>query len=167
MLKIKLNNDKIFEYREDRGGLFINNSGFEVDVLRLSENKFHLIKDNRSFNAEVIDFDSPTKTFRLKVNGKIIEAQVKDQLDMVIEKMGISVQAGLKISEVKAPMPGLILDVKVKEGQEVNQGDNLIILEAMKMENSIKSPRQGTIKTVKVKQGESVEKNQILLEFSN
>ena len=167
MLKIKLNNDKIFEFNDEKDGLLINNSNLDIDIHSVSENKFHLIKNNRSFNAEVMDFEPSTKIFRIKINGRIIEAQVKDRLDMVMEKMGISETGALKISEVKAPMPGLILDIKVKEGQEVNQGDNLVILEAMKMENIIKSPRKGTIKSIKVKQGASVEKNQVLLEFSN
>lgn len=167
MLKIKLNNDKIFEYNEEKDKLFIDHSELNIDIAIRSDNKFHVIKDNRSFNAEVIEFEPLTKTFRLKINGKVIEAQVKDHLDLVIEKMGINTNEGLKISEIKAPMPGLILDIKVKEGQEVNQGDNMVILEAMKMENVIKSPRKGVVKSIRVKQGMTVEKNQILLEFSN
>ena len=62
-------------------------------------------------------------------------------------------------------MPGLILDLKVKPGDEVKKGDIVLILEAMKMENIIKSPGDGLVKSVKVKLKDSVEKNQILIQF--
>jgi biotin carboxyl carrier protein len=69
------------------------------------------------------------------------------------------------VNHIKAPMPGLIIDLRVKEGDVVKQNDPLIILEAMKMENVIKSPGDGTVKAVKVQKGNSVEKNQVLIEF--
>jgi biotin carboxyl carrier protein len=62
-------------------------------------------------------------------------------------------------------MPGLILDLKVKPGDEVKKGDVVLILEAMKMENSIKSPGDGIVKLVKVNLKDSVEKNQVLIQF--
>jgi biotin carboxyl carrier protein len=67
--------------------------------------------------------------------------------------------------EIKAPMPGLIFDIKVKEGDEVKKGDAVLILEAMKMENILKSPGDGTVKSIKIKKGQSVEKNQVLIQF--
>ncbi|MDB5143897.1 MAG: gcdC, partial [Mucilaginibacter sp.] len=70
-----------------------------------------------------------------------------------------------KVSEIKAPMPGLVLKLFVSEGTEVKKGDNLFILEAMKMENIIKSPADVTVKTVKIKPGDKVEKGQVLLTF--
>ena len=62
-------------------------------------------------------------------------------------------------------MPGLILEINVTEGQTVNEGDPLLILEAMKMENVLTSPRNGNIKTISVKQGETVDKNALLIAF--
>jgi len=62
-------------------------------------------------------------------------------------------------------MPGLIIDLKIKAGDTVKSGDQLLILEAMKMENIIKSPGDGIVKFIKVKKGDSVEKGQVLLEF--
>ena len=63
-------------------------------------------------------------------------------------------------------MPGLVLSVLVKEGDEVKKGDNLLVLEAMKMENIIKSPADVTIKSIKIKASDKVEKNQVLIQFS-
>ena len=63
-------------------------------------------------------------------------------------------------------MPGLVLSVLVTEGDEVKKGDNLLVLEAMKMENMIKSPTDGIIKKIEIKQGNKVEKNELLISFS-
>ncbi|HNM32873.1 MAG TPA: biotin/lipoyl-binding protein, partial [Chitinophagales bacterium] len=65
----------------------------------------------------------------------------------------------------KAPMPGLVLDILVEAGQAVNKGDNLIILEAMKMENIIKASGSGTVKSIHVQKKDAVEKNQLLIEM--
>ena len=69
------------------------------------------------------------------------------------------------VKDIKAPMPGLILDLKVKPGDEVKKGDVVLILEAMKMENIIKAPGDGLVKAVKVNLKQSVEKNQVLIQF--
>ncbi len=70
-----------------------------------------------------------------------------------------------KINEIKAPMPGLVLDIRVAEGDAVKKGDTILVLEAMKMENSIKSPTDGLVKKISVKKGLAVEKNQVLINF--
>ena len=69
------------------------------------------------------------------------------------------------INDIKAPMPGLILEVNVEEGAEVQEGDYLLVLEAMKMENTLTAPRDGVVKSVSIKKGETVEKNQLLIEM--
>jgi biotin carboxyl carrier protein len=69
------------------------------------------------------------------------------------------------VNEIKAPMPGLILEINVAEGAEVKENDALLILEAMKMENVLNSPRDGVIKSISVAQGETVDKNALLIEF--
>ena len=62
-------------------------------------------------------------------------------------------------------MPGLVVDILKKSGDEVSEGENLLILEAMKMENVIKSPINGVIKSIGVKAKDTVEKNQLLISF--
>ena len=80
--------------------------------------------------------------------------------------MGLDNLAVKKVNDVKAPMPGMVLNILVKEGDEVKKGDALIILEAMKMENILKSPSDGHIKKIAINKGVAVEKNQILIQFS-
>ena len=105
------------------------------------------------------------KTFLLKINNKVHTVAVKDKFDLLLEKMGMTNGAVAKINNVKAPMPGLVIDLKVKAGDTVKAGDALLILEAMKMENILKSPGEATIKNVKIKKGDTVEKGQVLIEF--
>jgi biotin carboxyl carrier protein len=86
-------------------------------------------------------------------------------MDLLLAKLGIEHSAESAVKDVKAPMPGLIIDIALEAGQEVKKGDTLLILEAMKMENVIKCPADGIVSKVHIKKGESVEKNQILVEF--
>ena len=73
--------------------------------------------------------------------------------------------ASKQVNAIKAPMPGLILSIHVEVGQEVQENDSLLILEAMKMENNFNSPRAGKIKSILVEKGQAVDKGQLLIEF--
>jgi biotin carboxyl carrier protein len=80
------------------------------------------------------------------------------------------VSGALKIQsgeiQLKAPMPGLIISIPVEEGQEVSKGENLIVLESMKMQNELKSPREAKVTGVRVKPGDNVDQNQVLIILS-
>ena len=69
------------------------------------------------------------------------------------------------VNSIKAPMPGIIIDLKIEKGQKVKKGDTLIILEAMKMENAIICPKNTIIKEVYTSVGETVDKNKLLIDF--
>ena len=84
---------------------------------------------------------------------------------ILINEMGFEIGATNKVNVIKAPMPGLILDILVKEEDEVQENDNLLILEAMKMENVLAAPRTGKIKAISVEKEDAVNKNQLLIEF--
>lgn len=88
-----------------------------------------------------------------------------DNLDLLIEKMGLNSTKTKKLSVLKAPMPGLVTGIKIAAGQEVEKGTPLIILEAMKMENMISAPHQAIIKSVNVSIGQAVDKGSVLVEF--
>lgn len=136
-----------------------------LDVIPSGKNTVHLLYNNQSYHVELIEKNYNQKTYTLKVNGAIYTVQIANALDQLIEHMGLSTASSKKINQIKAPMPGLILDISVKAGDTVKENDTLLILEAMKMENSITSPRDGVIKSVTVKKGAAVDKNQLLIEF--
>ncbi|MBK8879597.1 MAG: acetyl-CoA carboxylase biotin carboxyl carrier protein subunit [Haliscomenobacter sp.] len=83
----------------------------------------------------------------------------------MVDRLGLAKHTITKIKEIKAPMPGLVLEISVKEGDTVEKGQSLLILEAMKMENVLKSPGDGVVKRIFVDKGRPVDKNQILLEM--
>jgi biotin carboxyl carrier protein len=158
-------NDKTFEINPEGETITVNGEALAWDVAQLRDGYFHIIHNHKSCKAELVKADATTKTFTWKINGKHYTVSVKDKFDLLLEKLGMSQTAGSKVNSIKAPMPGLIIDLKVKAGDVVKQGDPLLILEAMKMENILKSPGDGEVKTIKIKKGDSVEKNQVLIEF--
>lgn len=158
-------NDKNFEIVPTEDGLLINGQPFQWDLVKITNGYFHILYQNKSYRAEIVSTDAATKTSTIKINGHSYTVSLKDKFDLLLEKMGMNAAAGSKLNTIKAPMPGLIFDLKVKAGDSVKAGDQLVILEAMKMENIIKSPGEGTVKNVKVKKGDSVEKGQVLIEF--
>ncbi len=153
-----------FEIQKEKDQYQLNGSAFEWDLIKLKDDSFHIIKDHQSYLAEIVQVNREEKLLVISVNGTAYQIQLQDRFDLLLKKLGMK-SAESKVEEVKAPMPGLILDIKVEEGQAVKKGDTLIILEAMKMENVIKSPTDGNIKTIRVKPQENVEKNQVLILF--
>lgn len=165
MFKATVDNNEVFEIASTDDGFVINGKSLSWDIEKISDKHFHLIVGEKSYRAEVVKIDSATKTFTIKINGKNFQVALKDKFDLLLEQMGMNNNASNKVNNLRAPMPGLIIDLKVKEGDTVKQNDPLIILEAMKMENIIKSSGEGVVKSVKVKKGQSVEKGQVLIEF--
>src|ERR1700742_614236 len=165
MYKVKVNGQHDFEV--DKAGDVLSVNGIEVsaDMKQLNKTAWHIINDLKSYNAEVVSFNPAEKSAEIKVNNTVYTVTAKDQFDLLLDQLGMSNMAGAKISELKAPMPGLVLKIFVEEGAEVKKGDNLFVLEAMKMENIIKSPADVVVKSVKIKPGDKVEKGQVLLIF--
>jgi biotin carboxyl carrier protein len=158
-------NDQPFTIEFPASGPTLNGQAFDWDLVNLSDRTFHILHQNRSYTAEVLELNQADKTVRLKLNGHVHEVQVKDRFDLLLEKMGMSSVATAKVNDLKAPMPGLIVGIMVNPGDTVNKGDSLLILEAMKMENLLKATGEGTIKAIRINKGDRVEKGQILIEF--
>ncbi len=165
-LKVIAANNKEYkvEVENDTSGL-LNGNKFEWDVEHIKGNAYHIIKDNKSYNLEVLNVNKEQKLFFVKVDGEQFKFTVKDQFDDLLHSLGMDNLAAAKVSDLKAPMPGLVLEISVEIGQEVVKGETLLILEAMKMENVIKSPTDGVIKSVSVNKADTVEKNQVILNF--
>ena len=159
MYKIKVNATHTFEVTKE--------SMETLDVVETSANHYHILQDNTSVKAEILQTDFNKKTYSIKVNNNTYDVTINDTIDQQIEALGFEIGALKQVNDIKAPMPGLILEVSVKVGDEVKENDTLIILEAMKMENVMHSPREGIIKSIHVKYGETVDKNSLLIEFES
>lgn len=158
-------NDQTFDVSENKDQIMLNNEPFSWDFQQISDKHFHIIKDNQSYNAELVEADYTEKIFKIKVQDTIHTVNLKNRTDLLLEKMGMGNTASAKLNNLKAPMPGLIFEMKVQVGDEVKKGDVLLILVAMKMENAIKAAGDGKVKNIKVKTGDSVEKAQLIMEF--
>ncbi|MDO3628995.1 acetyl-CoA carboxylase biotin carboxyl carrier protein subunit [Mucilaginibacter sp. BT774] len=165
MYKLKINDKAEYKIEKTRDKLFINDKEINADIQQLNETGYHIINDLRSYNAEVVSFDKEAKIAQIKVNGNLYSVTAQDQFDILLDQLGLNAMNANKVSDIKAPMPGLVLKLLVSEGSQVKKGDNLFVLEAMKMENIIKSPADVTVKSIKIKPGDKVEKGQVLLLF--
>lgn len=165
MLKVIINEQQAFEVETKNETTTLNGQPFAWDLVALDNGHFHIIKDDRSFNAEVVEANYADKSFKIKVNETIYNVAAKDRFDLLLEQMGINNSTKNKVNNLKAPMPGLIWDIKVQVGDVVKAGDVVLVLVAMKMENALKSSGDGVVKSIKVNKGDSVDKNQVLIEF--
>ncbi|MEA2043315.1 MAG: acetyl-CoA carboxylase biotin carboxyl carrier protein subunit [Bacteroidota bacterium] len=157
------------EYRlavnSDFSGGTLNEQKFSLKINRESGDLICAIKDFASYCVTVIDKNVKEKKVTLDIDGDIYEVKLENELDILLKKMGISSNEITQEKYLKSPMPGLVLEIMAKEGDTVEEGEDLLILEAMKMENSIKSPQSGIIKQINIKAGDSVEKNKEMIEF--
>ena len=115
--------------------------------------------------ADVVESNTAEKTFVIRINNNNYSLQLKDQYDELLQSLGMDSLNNQKESEIKAPMPGRVLDIMLSAGSSVVKGDGVLVLEAMKMENVIKSPTDGVIKKIAVIKDQAVEKNEVLVEF--
>jgi biotin carboxyl carrier protein len=164
MLKATINT-QTFDIQSDKTGVTVNSQPFNWDLVEIKDGNFHILYNNRSFNAEVLEADYQTKSFLIKINNHKHSISVKDRFDLLLDQLGMSNANAAKVNDLKAPMPGLIVDIKVQVGDTVKKGDTILILEAMKMENVLKSIGDGIVKNIKIIPKQNVEKNQVLIEF--
>lgn len=135
-------------------------------VIDLGNQVYKVNKDNTEFVLEVLAVDYALKTITVRHKHSVYDIVFKNNLDFVLDKMGIKRAVDNVSTDIKAPMPGKVIDVLVKEGDQVSKGDGILILEAMKMENVLKAEHDCSIKAVTVEKGVSVEKNQVLVELA-
>jgi biotin carboxyl carrier protein len=166
MYKVKVNDSYDFEVSNDKGVLKLNNEEIALDVQTLvSGRSVHVLYNHKSYMVELVDLNEEEGTQSIKVNGNLYTVSIKDEFDLLLKRLGLDNGLSNTIRDVKAPMPGLVLKILVEEEAMVSKGDNLLVLEAMKMENIIKSPTAGQIKKILVHQGDKIEKNTVLVQF--
>lgn len=137
----------------------------DLDIIQTPDGSYHLIHDHQSYRVELLSHDMNAKTMTLSINGHEVALQIKDKSDELIEQLGFELAATQKVKDIKAPMPGLVLDILTEVGATVEEGTPLLILEAMKMENVIKSPGEGVVKSINVNIKDAIDKGSIMIEM--
>lgn len=169
MLKAKINNQEKeytveFENREMNSGS-VDGEKFLLDILKSKDGSFHVLENNKSYIIEVVSANYEEKQMVLLVNGNKYTVNLRDKYDELLKSLGMDKLMAGKVNELKAPMPGLVLDIFVTPGTVVKKGDPVIVLEAMKMENVLKAVGDGVVKKIAVEKKQAVEKNQLLISF--
>jgi biotin carboxyl carrier protein len=137
----------------------IDGNEFLVDGKKTGRTNYSLIVDNRSFEIEV---DNAEDEYRVLVDGRNYHVHLVDERRVRVGggQSDIQLQGRQKVS---VPMPGKVIEVLVSEGDSVERGQGLVIVEAMKMENEVRSPIAGEVKEIKVKPGDAVEGGAVLV----
>ncbi len=154
--------DRIYTIEVNQDGqITFDGEVLEIDFASVGEGGLYsLLVNNESFEAMV---EQREGVWDVLIRGDLYEVQVVDERTQLLRaRAGAIVPEGGEIA-VKAPMPGLIVAIPVEVGQEVKAGQNVVILESMKMENELKSPRAGRVERINVKERDSVEQNQVLV----
>ncbi len=136
-----------------------------LDLIPMDATNFHLLQNNKAFAVQVLHTDFLNKSMTISVNGNSYEIAIKDAFDLQVKEMGLLSNTSQKVNSIKAPMPGLILEIMVEVGQEIAQGTPLLVLSAMKMENIILSQGAGVVKSIEVSQNDAVEKGQLIIKM--
>lgn len=129
------------------------------------ERFFTLTYNGKEFFGEILEEKSEDHKLKIKINHRVFDIKKKGELDDLISALGLDVQKVRKLKELQAPMPGRIVNIAVTIGQELVVGDEILSLEAMKMENVLKAEGVGTVKAIHIAQNDVVDKGAVLIEF--
>jgi len=139
----------------------IQNKTYEVTIGDVHARPIQARVDGETFEVWPEEMTTPPENYQPQVNSSAIKPIPTVNIDTPTPSAADS------IKQVKAPIPGVIISIAVKAGDKVSHGQELCILEAMKMKNIIRSGREGTIAEVCIQQGDSVQHSQVLMEYSD
>ena len=145
----------------DERHIIVDGVEYEVDFESVSgQQVYSLLVDGKSHEAYIYPDEGE---WDVLLQGILYPATVEDERE---KRLRSSFSSGPVLTGeffLKAPMPGLVVSIPVADGQEIVQGDVLVILESMKMQNELESPRDGKISRIRVTEGDNVERKQTLL----
>lgn len=165
MLELKVNEGASYNVSQTEGQWHINDKAVNFDVQFQPNGLVSVLYNNTSYTGIVENIDRKAKEIALRIDSQAYKIAITEDIDRLLASMGMDLKAMQKAEPVKAPMPGMILKVLVEPGQQINKGDGLLILEAMKMENVLKANASATVKSIKVTEKTAVEKGAVLIEL--
>ncbi len=168
MLQVTVNDKNVFSIKEEGGSYVINDlpagqAGW--DAAWQPNGLISILHNGKSYTAVIEKTDRKNKEVTVRINGQLYKTNIQEPIDLLLSNMGMDLRSMQKAEPVKAPMPGMVLKVLVTPGQQINKGDALVILEAMKMENILKASATATVKAIKVAERTAVEKGAVLIEL--
>jgi biotin carboxyl carrier protein len=159
--EVKVNDQKYMLEVNQEGQVTVDGEDTQVEFSRIGDSGLYLLLvNNESFEGLVEEHDD---IWQVVFRGDLYDVQVSDERAQLMRARAHMAVPDSGELPIKAPIPGLVINIPVEVGQEVAKGDNLVILESMKMENELKAPRAGRIDRINVKVGNSVEQYQVLM----
>jgi len=135
-------------------------------VLQRDQETIKFLFKGKVYDAKILSIDDRCKQFKVELNNQVIELTLRDNLDQLVDEMGLSDISEEAGGEIHSPMPGLVLNCIVEEGQTVAKGDPLLVLEAMKMENLIQATADGVVAKIHCRKSDSVNKGDLLISIT-
>jgi len=136
----------------------------QIDLVQLSVDSYSLLLNGKS---HYLTINKQPKRYEITVDHYTHLVQVQDEIDILLEKFGMQSNTSSHAGEIHAQIPGLVSQLFVKPGDNVDIGQKLLILEAMKMENEIDSPVSGIVNNIHIKSGDKVEKGKLIMDINN
>lgn len=139
----------------------------ETRILSRQDEEVIFLHRNVKYRADILSISESAKEMKIRINNQILYLNLKDQLDQLVDNLGLSNISEEQGGDIYSPMPGMVLQIMCEEGDEVKKGDPLLILEAMKMENLIQASSDGTVKAIKCTKLSTVNKGDLLVTISS
>lgn len=155
-----VNDEEFIIEIEQNNQIVVNGERYDIDFQHLPEaDVLSLLLNHRSLEAVV---EARDDVWEVLTKGELYTVKVQDERAYRLAKARGTVGEVTGEAQIKSPMPGLIVAVPVNDGDHVEKGDKIIILESMKMENELRAPKAGVVTRIDVTPGASVEKDQVL-----
>ncbi len=138
----------------------INGSDHLIKVLDMKSDKFEFLFDNAFHEIKILEVTSTE--IKILLDGQSMALKKHSKLTEIIEKSRANSGGVTSLNTISSQIPGRVISISVNKGDPVKQGDNIVVLESMKMQVAIKSPRDGTVRDLKVKEGQSISRNDIV-----
>lgn len=149
------------EHDPDVFHMSLDGRPYRIDARRMPSQIVSLLIDHKSYDVDLERIAKKNDTLdgriHVRVRGRVLRFEILDERRMKMkEAQGFRFDVGGVVS-IDSPMPGKIIKILKKEGDEVKEGEGVIVVEAMKMENELRTPKAGKVRDIKVKEGDAVE----------
>jgi biotin carboxyl carrier protein len=149
------------ESNPDHFHMTLDGKAYEVDARKMPSQIVHILMNNHSYDVDLERIAKKSDTLdgrvHVRVRGRVMRFEILDERRIKMkEAQGFRFDIG-GIVNIDSPMPGKVIKILKKEGDEVKEGDGVIVVEAMKMENELRTPKAGKVREIKVKEGDAVE----------
>lgn len=141
----------------------VGDTSMPIEIIVQKSGRLLFRTGTKLYKIDNIEVNERNVSF--SINGTYFETTVKDEQDLLLERLGFHSGTAASAGSLNAPMPGKILELLIADGETVEEGQPVLILEAMKMENELKSPSNGVVSKLHIQQGDNVEKNQLLIDI--